>query len=207
MFTHLAGAAVLLCAAGLHADGIVNGNFSAGNTGFSSQYVNQSNLVPEGGYFVGTNPRDFHPSFASFGDHTNGLGNMLIVNGAPAENQTVWSETLNLDPNTEYVFSIWAANVYPTSPPALTFSVGNHQVGPAFSVPGLAEWTLFQFDFLSAQGGQSVLSIVDTNTVRFGNDFALDDISLKPVSNAPEPASFILIGLGLVALSLRYSTK
>ena len=44
---------------------LVNGDFSLGNTGFTSQYVYSTNLEPKGNYVVGANPHDFHPGGAS----------------------------------------------------------------------------------------------------------------------------------------------
>ena len=59
---------------------VANGDFSLGNTGFTSQYVYTTNLFPEDTYVVGDNPNHFHPQGANFGDHTTGTGLMLIAN-------------------------------------------------------------------------------------------------------------------------------
>ena len=67
---------------------IVNGDFSAGNTGFQSQYTyNATSVVNETVYTVGPNPADFSPYVASFGDHTSGSGLMMIVNGGSVPTQ------------------------------------------------------------------------------------------------------------------------
>ena len=62
---------------------VINGNFEAGNTGFTSAYTyagvagtpspisgNANTLWDEGTYSVGTDPNSLHASWASFGDHT-----------------------------------------------------------------------------------------------------------------------------------------
>jgi len=73
----------------------VNGNFSAGNTGFTTQYVhNPSSIWNEGTYAVGTNPNAVHPNFGTWGDHTTGTGNYMIVNGSILPNRTIWQQTL-----------------------------------------------------------------------------------------------------------------
>src|SRR5215831_13312357 len=51
---------------------VVNGDFSLGNTGFTSGYVFTSDTTPEGTYCVDTNPHNCHPGGASYGDHTSG---------------------------------------------------------------------------------------------------------------------------------------
>src|ERR1035441_9676134 len=57
-----------------------NGNFSGGNSGFSSSYIyNPFSLSGEGMYNVATNPSLYNGGFCSCGDHTSGNGNMMIV--------------------------------------------------------------------------------------------------------------------------------
>jgi len=65
---------------------IVNGDFSAGNTGFTSEYkyVSPADAQPAGGYPLGmwaegtysvdTDPHNQHDLWASFGDHTDHTG-------------------------------------------------------------------------------------------------------------------------------------
>lgn len=85
-------------------DYIVNGNFSSGNTGFSSDYnyvaedpYLKNELYEPNTYGVGTNPSDYHYYWASYGDHTSGTGNMMIVNAKDASpSGDVWSQTVSL---------------------------------------------------------------------------------------------------------------
>lgn len=108
--------ALSLCAIPALANGpenlILNGDFEAGNTGFISQYTyvsttGPSALQPPYVYAIGTSPSSYHSAWTNFGDHTNGSGNMMIVNGSsnglPAE--IVWEQTVTLpvcDPVTSY---------------------------------------------------------------------------------------------------------
>src|SRR5512134_2888610 len=68
---------------------VVNGDFSGGNTGFSSDYNYvtdiagvQNEMVPEGTYTVINNPNLVHTGFVACSDHTGGNGNMMVINGA-----------------------------------------------------------------------------------------------------------------------------
>ena len=98
--------ALLLTAALAPAAGAVDGNlvsngdFEAGNTGFSSDYTyvattGPTALQPPSVYAVGTNPSLYHSSWSSFGDHTSGTGKMMIVNGTTSTSEPkalVWGQ-------------------------------------------------------------------------------------------------------------------
>ncbi len=209
-------AAILSAALALPCSGfanlIVNGDFQSGNSDFTSAYnyiapAGQGSLYPEGAYTVDTNPNNVHNLWASFGDHTSGTGNMMIVNGAGSP-VTVWNGTLSsaLVTGQTYKFSAWVANSYP--PPAvegtipvaaalLQFSVGGiGQIGSSYTATGVGVWHQFSATFVA---GTTPISVLDLVTTAGGNDFALDDISLVAV---PEPTTMVAGALLLVALGV-----
>jgi hypothetical protein len=81
--TRLTALALTLPLAGAMAqDLIVNGNFEAGNTGFSNDYnYSPTDMQSARTYCVVANPASVHGSWASFGDHTTSSGLMLVANG------------------------------------------------------------------------------------------------------------------------------
>lgn len=173
---------------------VINGDFEAGNTGFTSGYkyvppdpANPNEMWPEGTYTVFDNVNAVH-SLWTYGpamDHTPGAGkNMLIVNGNHLS--TVWQGTLStpLTPGT-YKLTAWVANIYPDSPSTLRFSVGGTQVGADFVLGSPGAWTQFSTTF-TVPPISGVPSFLDLNTIASGNDFAVDDISLVAV---PEPST------------------
>ncbi len=198
----------LICFSGAaRADAVTNGNFSSGNTGFSSNYT-YSTATPFGAddYTIGTNPNSYNSAWISMGDHTSGAGNMLIANGGSDATSAVWYETVSVTPNTTYTFTAWVADVdlaaYNTSPETLNFLVGSSVIGSGFSPSTPGTWTEFRTTFFSGSDTSETLEIIDTNTASEGNDFALDDISYvgAPTTAAtPEPSSLLLLGSGLVA--------
>jgi hypothetical protein len=111
---------------------VVNGDFSLGNTGFTSGYsfdpTANGLYAPESEYAVNNNANYNHTNFWGY-DHTSGTGtgnaNFLIVNGAKyAPQPFVWRETVSVLPNTDYYFSAWAISLNNVSPYAeLRFSV------------------------------------------------------------------------------------
>ncbi|MES2587966.1 MAG: gliding motility-associated C-terminal domain-containing protein [Bacteroidota bacterium] len=166
---------------------VVNGNFEAGNTGFTSSYDFVANPDPQAlwdpsTYAVGQSPNDFHSNFSFCIDKTTGTGMMYIANGASSPNTIIWTQTIAVDPNTNYNFSAWASSVENTSDPAvLQFFVNGTQIGNVFS-PSTTGCTWGEFFNLwnSGTSTSAVISIVNQNTEPSGNDFALDDISFVP---------------------------
>lgn len=87
---------------------ITNGNFEAGDSGFTSGYtpvtaIYQNSLQPPLVYAIGTNPNSYHSAWATFGDHTSGTGKMMIVNGTTVTPPAVvWGQDVTgLPQNTE----------------------------------------------------------------------------------------------------------
>lgn len=161
---------------------VVNGDFSSGNTGFTSQYNYANPNFTEGEYFVGTNPQAWNRSLSSCGDHTSGSGNMMLVNGSPAPDVNVWKETIAVTPNTNYEFSTWLQALWPPNPAQLRFSINGKDIGNLITA-SLPTCRLTQFftTWNSGNNTTAIISIVNKNTAIQGNDFALDDISFAPV--------------------------
>jgi gliding motility-associated-like protein len=161
---------------------ITNGNFSAGNTGFTSAYNYATPNVTEGQYFVGPNPQAWNGSLSNCPDHTTGNGNMMLVNGSPTPNVNVWRQTVTVTPNTNYAFSTWIQALWPPNPAQLQFSINGRSIGNTItaSLP-TCTWTQFFTTWNSGNSTTANISIVNVNTQIQGNDFALDDISFAPV--------------------------
>lgn len=161
------------------AEYVVNGDFEDGNTGFTSDYIYSSNLIPEGNYYVGSNPQNYHPAFHG-SDHTSGTGMFMIVNGSGTPNTRVWSETVTVLPNCYYAFSTWVCSVSNDGSPLarLQFSINGSQLGDVFVAPSaLNHWEKFYQIWYSGNSTQAVITILNQNTNLNGNDFGLDDIS------------------------------
>lgn len=169
---------------------ITNGDFSDGNSGFTTEYIygpdsgggNWGDLSDEGTYSVVTNPSIAHSNFANCDDHTTGFGNMLVVNGSATLNQKIWCQTVAVQENTTYQFATWVSTVVGDNPAELQFSINGTLLGSTFTAPF---WTCFWEQFFQTwESGNNTsveICIVNQNIAVGGNDFALDDISFSPV--------------------------
>ena len=156
---------------------VVNSDFSAGNTGFTSQYLYSISGIPEGVYFVGANSFPWHPFLNSNVDHTTGTGNMLLVNGDTTFNVIIWQQNIAIVPNTTYIFSVWLQSIYSGNPAELQFSINGSQIGNIFKASATeGVWQQFFTTWQSGAASSASISVINKDTIKLGNDFALDDI-------------------------------
>ena len=212
---------------------IQNGDFEAGNTGFTSgySYVAQQGyyaLWGEGTYTVGANSDLYHGLWANVGNHTPGGNNYMIINGAPSTDTVVWKSTvMNLGPGT-YNFSAYVTDICCNSffngfdaLPQLSFTAASADTTPVNfmlssstlspDAPGV--WYEFTGSFTLASGMTGYVSLANADGAYSGNDFGIDDITLTRSSGdnqdirpaVPEPASWAMMvgGFGLVGAALR----
>ncbi len=165
----------------LGANLITNSDFSLGNTGFTSQYHYTPNNTTEGEYYVGNNPSSWYFAHYGCGDHTTGNGNMLLVNGSPQPDAEVWKTTVTVAPNTNYTFSTWICSISVPNPAQLAFSINGNAIGGLITASQPpCNWFQFYTTWNSGNATSAMISIINKNTILFGNDFALDDIYFAP---------------------------
>jgi gliding motility-associated-like protein len=173
----------------LGANIIVNGGFESGNTGFTTQYAPGAGgtfglLSNPGTYAVTTSPNLVHNNFNSCQDHTSAPGtNQFVANGASTASTQVWCQSVNVSPNTSYQFGTWATSVETGQSPAqLQFIINNTQIGTVFSPSNNGcSWSQFTQAWNSGISTTAQICIVNQNTNPSGNDFAIDDITFRPI--------------------------
>lgn len=162
---------------------VVNGNFSSGNTGFTSNYIYGTGgsyglLSNEGQYAISTNASLTHTNFAACTDHTGNNGNFMIVNGSSTANTNVWCQTVSVNPATSYIFRAWFTSVHTSNPAILNFSINGSSIGPNANVSSATcYWqSFFQTWTSGATQTSANICITNQNINPSGNDFAIDDI-------------------------------
>jgi gliding motility-associated-like protein len=169
-----------------NAEMVVNGDFENGNQNFISDYSflanpnKDSGNFSEGKYIINNTAKNTHPCFADCGDYPTGKGKMLIVNGSSVPNTIVWSQTISVQPNTDYYFSAWVQNISCGTgfPAKLQFSINGKLLGSAFTtIDRLCVWDNFFEPWFSKDVSSATISIINQSTSLSGNDFAIDDIS------------------------------
>lgn len=209
--------ALLASAGAASADLITNGNFSAGNTGFTSAYSYVTNAGPgtpnifnELTYGIaGPGTDTIHPNWTDFADHTGDTAaRFMIVNGSSRNGGNyAWSQVVNAGANGgTYQLSAWFAALVSSNRSGLEFRVYDSasalvaQSNPAFSSPTPnGVWAQQSLVFNMLANTNYTVQIWDTSGIASGNDYAIDDISLTVVPLPPAAFAGIasLAGVGV----------
>ena len=205
---------ILVTAVGLsgtaaRANFLVNGDFEAGNVGFTASpaYTYSETTAGPGHIGVIRNPQAVFGGFLPIGDHTTGSGLMLLVDAATYSGTppAFWMETISLTANTSYTFSGFAREVS-TDPNLATlgFFVGSTQIGSGFTLQPASlsgGWQQFSYTFNTGSSTSVTVGLADISpNPAFGNDFVVDDLSLNSAA-VPEPGSLLLAGIGAVMMT------
>lgn len=158
----------------------VNGNFSSGNTGFLSNYTfNATSIWNEGTYAVGPNPNAVHPNFGSWGDHTTGSGNYMLVNGSTTANKILWRQIVALPPGVQVTMKWWMLT-FVTPAGSLQLKLFGSNVGnPAYTPASSGVWGQASRTFTVPASGSATLNLITVGSAGAGNDFGIDDISFE----------------------------
>ncbi|OOG87913.1 hypothetical protein B0E41_03070, partial [Hydrogenophaga sp. A37] len=181
---------------------VVNGDFAAGNSGFSSVYTTGGGsfvLFNEGQYFIGDASVNWMPNGSDlvtadpFGSTT---GQMMYINGSPTAGDVYWSQTLTVEPNTDYEFSVWATNVNDWAGPT-----GDGSADPQFElrIDGVVVasgqlsyltagvWEQFSGTWNSGAATSVTLAMSTASGAGDGNDLAVTGFALNEVVVSSNP--------------------
>lgn len=166
---------------------VVNGDFSQGNTGFTSGYHHSNNSQPCN-YFV--SPDFFLDPNPVFVDHSLTGDNMFMsVNGCDTD-LLLWAQSIVVEPNTNYRFKFWASRAEISQPIFKIVFVGNNTGTQTFAAqhgaPSYSTAPVIwdEHGVLLWNSGSNItlkIQLYNLETASHGNDFGLDDISFRKV--------------------------
>ncbi len=175
---------------------ISNPDFSAGNTAFSTDYgFAPGRIQTQGLYGVGDNPASFNSVyFSPCQDHTDGSGNMMIVDGSPRANQEVWCQSIEVRPGLNYAFSVWISSINAPNPAVLQFKINDQQIGLPFNASrAVCQWRQFYEIWNAGEATAAEICIINQNTQTGGNDFALDDFAFFQVGDVVRDTFTVIV--------------
>ena len=159
---------------------VTNGDFSAGNTGFTSQWIYNTNLQGEGTYYVDNVSTPHHPQFSGTGN-----GAFMMVNAGWGSVEQgfwdVWCQNITVCPEQTYTLTYQARTLSNAQPARLQWYVDGTSVGPEVNLPAFnAGWATVNQTWTSGAGQTNAnvcIRVMSGDGV--GNDFGLDGISIS----------------------------
>ena len=161
---------------------VTNGDFSLGNTGFTSDYTYVANAGggAQGIFGVATTAVSWFQFFASCNvEHTNGTGKMMIFDGSTsnAGNDKAWGQTIAVQPNQTYTFSYWIQTVSLPNPANIEIKINGVVIGTNLAPSTECNWALRTYTWNSGAATSAQIALYDKVIASGGNDFSIDDIS------------------------------
>lgn len=167
---------------------VTNGDFSAGNTGFTATQTYSSVYSPCN-YFVG--PGWFSSTLnTAFPDHTSTSDNMFMSEDGCTTSDILWEETMSVSSFNNYAFSFFASEADQVQPNFEIHFIGNSTgdviVGTQMGIPYSTStgWMWDQYGIPSWNSGSNTsvtIRIVNLETNGYGNDFGMDDFSFRKI--------------------------
>ena len=170
---------------------LVNGDFEAGNTGFTSEYkfARLDTGIGSGTYDIVQKPSESHFLGASFGDHTTGTGLMFAANGHTDTNAVIWSQVVSVEKDTAYEFSGWVT-VWGTykgnlddNPSRLRLSINGIPILSGFQLSNPSGWwQRIETVWNSETSSSATIELRDEIAIQSGNSITLDDLRFELTS-------------------------
>ena len=187
---------------------IVNGDFEAGNTGFTSDYTHVTWMSSPDEYLVGNTGVNGYADGCI--DHTSGAGNIFISDGSTTANTKIWCQNITVEPNKNYQVEMWVANAgNPTSNPSeLKVTLNGASPWTSVTVPSTAcNWVSLSEEWNSG-GNNAVEYCIYNDKLDFnGNNFLLDDISFSEIiTTTTQQDTFTVIVNPLPSIDLGTTT-
>ena len=167
---------------------LYNGTFEDGNIGFYSGYTSlfPSNTIGiQAAYGITVNASFWDSIFSPCVDHTygNGIGKMMVINGAVGGNNPFWKQTIAIEKNKNYTFSYFAQSVTASNPAQISVSLNGVATGIDTLPSSTCIWEEYSYSWFSGNDSSLTIVLTDLEDAAIGNDFALDDLSFSTLKS------------------------
>ena len=194
---------IILVSSNLYSQNLItNGDFERGTVGFVTNSVAYKLITPPfsgstapGEYAITTDPKPLNTAnFISIGDHTSGIGNMMVIDGTIITGtRRFWTAgstgggICGLKIGDTYTFSYWIKSISTTvtnndtQARIVTFFGGASDISPVATtsiapLPAI-DWQKVEYTFKATSACVNI-ELFNTNLNPVGNDFAIDDLVL-----------------------------
>ena len=161
---------------------IVNGDFSQGNSNFSTDYQFITNAGQGGvqrAYGIVSSANSWFQFFQPCTSNAPSGGNMMVVDGSTsnAGNDKVWGQTVTVLPNKTYTFSYWLQTIATPNLALIEVKINGVSIGTALAPNTNCQTAQYTYQWNSGSNTTAQIEFFDRIFVLNGNDFSLDDIS------------------------------
>ncbi len=195
---------------------VPNGDFSDGEVGFTTGYTATTlfshfntghydvlpigNVVSVTSYYSNTSGGYGWNNVTT--DPSGGNSNVFLADGSQASNPNtlVWKETVDVAPQTNYVFSFYAAEISTNSAEYNAIFVPTIDGVSGVAHTLTSGWAEYTYDWNSGSQTSAVLSLADTQTSNYYNDFVFTDVSLTAVGGVPELSTWAMMLTGFAGV-------
>ena len=167
---------------------LYNGTFEDGNIGFYSGYTSlfPSNTIGiQAAYGITVNASFWDSIFSPCVDHTygNGIGKMMVLDGAVSGNNPFWKQTIAVEKNKNYTFSYFAQSLTASNPAQISVSLNGIATGIDTLSTSTCIWEEYSYSWFSGNDSSVTIVLTDLEDAAIGNDFALDDLSFSTLKS------------------------
>ena len=167
---------------------LFNGTFEDGNVGFYSGYTS---LFPsntngiQAAYGITVNASFWDSIFSPCVDHTygNGIGKMMVIDGAVSGSNPFWKQTIAVEKNKNYTFSYFSQSVTASNPAQISVSLNGIAIGIDTLSSSTCIWEEYSYSWFSGNDSSITIVFADLETSAIGNDFAIDDLSFSTLKS------------------------
>jgi len=179
---------------------LVNASFEKGNAGFTSEY--NFEVPGYGGYIITDASEVLYSGASPCNDNEIVDGYFMAIEGNNVAGSKIWSQTVAVQPNTNYLLSTQITAINPDFLPELVFYINDVPLDKTVSPTSLTcKWEEIGQVWNSGSNTQVEVSLINNNLEIDGNDFAIDNLFFGSMLSKTDEISVDFSGLPGISLA------